>query len=214
MKNKIILFSLLVIAAFCSCNKDTFHNTADKVGISKVTHYVVLKLKGDAIMSVVAAGSFTDPGVDATENGATAQYTTSGTVDVNTPGLYILTYSAVNKDGFSSSISRTVVVIAGHENPGVDISGSYAYVGSSTYTSTVTKVAEGVYTTDNCWSGATVIPCIFVCLDGANITMPPQPTAYGELSGTGTLNGTGHLIYVVSIPAVGINHSSRNWQKQ
>ncbi|HMH32444.1 MAG TPA: immunoglobulin-like domain-containing protein [Puia sp.] len=214
MKNKIILLSFLVIAAFCSCNKDTFHNTADKVGISKVTHYVVLKLKGEGIVSVVAGGSFTDPGADATENGATAQYSTSGSVDVNTPGLYILTYSAVNKDGFSSSVSRTVVVIAGHENPGVDISGSYAYVGSSTYTSTVTKVAEGVYTTDNCWSGATVIPCIFVCLDGANITMPSQATAFGELSGTGTLDVTGHLIYVVSIPAQGINNSSRNWQKQ
>jgi len=153
MKNKIILFSVLVMAAFNSCNKDTVHNTADHVGISKVTHYVVLKLKGESIMSVVTGGSFADPGADATENGETAQYSTSGSVDVSTPGLYILTYSAVNKDGFSSSVSRTVVVIAAHEDPGVDISGSYDYVGSSTYSSTVTKVAEGVYTTDNCWSG-------------------------------------------------------------
>jgi Domain of unknown function (DUF5011) len=213
MKNKIILFSLLVIAAFCSCNKDTVQNSATQVGISKVTHYVVLKLDGPGIMSVVLGEAFTDPGVEATENGVKADYSTAGTVDVNAEGIYVLNYSSVNKDGFSSSVSRTVVVIATHEDPGVDISGSYAYVGSSTYTSTITKVAEGVYTTDNVWSGATIIPSILVCLDGNNITMPAQSTAFGELDGTGTLDVTGKLDYVVNIPSQGINNSTRHWQK-
>ena len=214
MKYKIILFSLLVFCAFCSCNKDTFHNTDEQVGESKVTHYVVLKLQGPGIMSVVKGDTFTDPGVDATENGATVPYTVAGSVDTGTPGLYVLTYSAVNKDGFSSSVSRTVVVIPAHEAADLDISGQYSYIGSTTYTSTVTKQAEGVYSTDNCWSGATVIPIIFVCLDGATIDIPAQATAYGELSGSGTLSPTGALTYVVSIPSQGINNSNRHWQKQ
>ena len=177
-------------------------NTADQVGISKVTHYVVLTLKGDPIMSVVKGEPFTDPGADALENGATTTYTVSGTVDNTTTGLYTLTYTAVNKDGFSSSVSRTVVVIPAHETPGVDISGSYDYVGSSTFTATIS------------WSGGTVIPVTFICLDGVAIDVPEQTTAYGPVFGTGTLNNTGKLVYIMSIPNFAISNSTRTWQKQ
>jgi hypothetical protein len=213
MKNKLALLSLLLMAVFSSCNKDSIVDNDKQVGESIVTYYVVLKLNGAAIMSVVKGSSFTDPGVEATENGVAVDYTTTGTVDINTAGLYVLTYTAVNKDGYSSSVSRTVVVIPANETPGVDISGTYNYVGSSTYTSTVVKVGEGVYSTDNCWSGATVIPCIFICLDGATIDIPSQNSAYGEIFGSGTLNSTGKLVYVVNIPLFGIVNSARNWQK-
>jgi hypothetical protein len=214
MKNKLWILFLLVTALF-ACNKDTFTNTADQVGISKVTYYVVLTLKGAPIESVVEGDTYTDPGVDAKANGETVEYTTTGSVDVNTPGLYTLNYSSVNKDGFASSVSRTVVVITAHETPGTDISGSYDYVGSSTYTSTITKVAEGVYTTDNFWSGGTIIPGTFVCLNGTNIIFPDQATAYGELTASsGTLSSTGKLVYDITIASQGIVNSLRNWQKQ
>ena len=213
MKKYVLIFSILTLIV-CSCNKDVTHNTADHVGISTVTHYVTLQLNGDDVMSVVKGETFTDPGVTATENGTTSTYRTSGTVDVNTVGIYVLTYTAVNKDGFSSSATRTVVVIPAHENAGVDVSGSYAYVGSSVYTATISKVAEGVYYTDNCWSGSFIIPCYFICIDGANLIMPPQSTPYGGLNGTGTLRPTGQLVYIVSLTDQGIENSTRNWQKQ
>ena len=214
MKYKIILFFLLAMTVFSSCNKHDIRQDDQYVGISKITYYVVLTLKGESIASVVQGDSYTDPGATATSNGADVTYTTDGTVDTNTPGLYVITYSAVNADGFASSISRTVVVIPAHENAGVDISGSYDYIGSSTFTSTIAKVAEGVYTTDNVWSGGTVIPAILVCLDGTNITIPTQATAYGVMDGSGLLNATGKLVYTVSIPSQGIIESHRNWQKQ
>lgn len=208
-----ILF-LLAIASFLSCNKNTVTENDQYVGISKITYYVVLTLKGDAIMSLVKGDSFTDPGVTSTANGSDVPYTTDGTVDTNTPGLYVLTYSAVNSDGYSSSVTRQVVVLDAHENPGVDISGSYDYVGSSTFTATITKVAEGVYTADNVWSGATVIPAVIVTLNGTDITIPNQLSGFGEMFGTGVLNGSGKLVYTVSIPAAGIDAVPRTWQKQ
>ncbi|MFI5154972.1 MAG: immunoglobulin-like domain-containing protein [Chitinophagales bacterium] len=212
MKNKLLILSLW-LAIFSACNKDSITANDKQVGESTVTYYVVLTLKGPDVMSVVKGTPFTDPGAEATENGVPVTYTTSGSVDVSTTGLYVLTYTSVNQDGYSSSVSRTVVVIASAPTPGVDISGTYNYVGSSSYASTVVKVAEGVYSTDNCWSGTTIIPCIFVCLDGATIDIPSQSSAYGEIFGDGTLSNTGKLVYVVSIPNFGISASSRNWQK-
>jgi hypothetical protein len=212
MKYKIFFLSLLV-ALVSACNKDTITQNDHQVGESTVTYYVVLTLNGQPTMSVVKGTSFTDPGVQATENGQPVNYTTTGSVDVSTSGLYVLTYSAVNQDGYASSISRNVVVIDAPPASDVDISGSYSYVGSSTYTSTVSMVAPGVYSTDNIWSGTIIIPCIFVCLDGATITIPQQSSAYGPIFGTGTLSNTGTLVYSVSIPNFGISGSNRTWQK-
>jgi hypothetical protein len=211
---KIILLSFLVVALFSSCNKNVINNTEDKVGVSTVTHYVTLELNGSAVMSIVKGESFTDPGVVAKEGDEEVTATVTGTVDPNTTGIYTITYTAVNKDGFPSSATRTVVVIPAHENDGSDISGQYAYIGSTTYTATITKVAEGVYSTDNCWSGSTIIPAILVCIDGENITVPEQTTAYGPFYGSATLDATGKLVYTVSIPNFGIFDSVRNWQKQ
>jgi len=213
MKYYRIFFLSLLIALVSACNKDTITQNDHQVGESTITYYVVLTLNGDATMSVVKGTTFTDPGAQATANGQPVNYTTSGTVDASTSGIYTLTYSATNQDGYSSSVSRTVVVIDAAPTPGVDISGSYSYVGSSTYTSTVSMVAPGVYSTDNCWSGATIIPVLFVCLDGTNITIPTQNTAYGPVFGTGMLDNTGKLVYNVSIPNFGISGSARTWQK-
>lgn len=212
---KYILPILVAFIAVTGCNKDdNFVDNDNYVGSSRVTYFAELTLNGDEYMSVVKGGTFTDPGAAATEKGQPITVTISGTVNTNQTGLYTLTYSAVNKDGFAATKSRTVVVISGHEVSGVDISGKYDYVGSSVYEATVTKVAEGLYTTDNCWSGATTIPCVFVTLDGATISVPEQTTAYGPMLGTGTLSATGLLTFSLSLPSQGISNSSRKWQKQ
>ena len=215
MKKFIPLFCSLLAVLFVACNKDEIHNTEDQVGISRVVQFAVLQMSGSEYMSVVKGSTFTDPGVKAFEGSNEIPVTVTGSVNTNETGLYILTYSATNTDGFSATTTRTVVVIASNELPDVDLSGKYDYVGSSTYTSTVTKVAEGTYTTDNAWNGVTIIPLVFVSLDGATISIPDQSTAYGAASGTGTYNGgTGKLVYTISIPSQGLNNINRNWQRQ
>lgn len=215
MKITSILFFLIAMATSFSCNKkDDFNYPPGKVGISKITYFALLSLSGDQYMSVVQGQSFTDPGCTATVNGASVPVTTSGSVDINTVGLYVVTYSAVNADGYAASTSRTVAVLPSAETAGVDISGSYYYVSTGANNSTVTKVAPGFYSTTNCWSSGTSIPILFICVDGANIIIPNQTTGYGPVEGTGSLTPGGALTYVVSLLAYGINNSARHWHLQ
>ena len=214
MKKFISLFFLVTII-FVACNKDDIHNTDEQVGISKVTHFPTFQVSGSKYVAVVQGSAYTEPGVKAFEGGTEIPVTITGTVNTNQPGLYIITYSATNKDNFSATVTRNVIVISAHESPGVDLSGKYDYVGSSTYTSTVTKVAEGTYTTDNAWSGLTVIPILFVSLNGTTISIPSQSTAFGTAFGTGTYTlATKRLVYTISIPSQGISNSNRTWQRQ
>jgi hypothetical protein len=214
MKKIIPLIVIIVGLGFSSCEKDEIHNTDTKIGISDVTVYPILTMAGDTYVSVVQGGTYTEAGVTAKEGTATINVTTSGSVNVNQPGLYVITYSATNKDGFAATTSRTVVVIPSHENPGINLAGKYDYVAGG-YTSSVIKVAEGVYTTDNSWNAATIIPIVFVSLDGLTISVPNQNTGYGPVFGTGTYNpATKRLVYTLSLPNYGISNSNRNWQRQ
>lgn len=205
---------LLFIAGMFSCKKDNFNYPKGTVGSSKITYFATFHLAGDPYLSIVQGDSYVDSGATATQNGATLPVTVTGTVDPSTVGIYTLNYSATNSDGFPASVSRTVAVLPSAELPGVDISGSYYYVSTGANTSTITKLAPGFYSTSNCWSAATTIPCLFLCVDGQNIIMPNQPTAYGELFGTGTLSGSGALTYIVSIPSQGLNDVPRKWHLQ
>ena len=75
------------------------------------TRPLVITLNGDNPITVECHTSFVDPGATAHKsNGDSVPVTTSGTVDVNTPGSYVLTYSAT--DGTNTvSVSRTVNVV-------------------------------------------------------------------------------------------------------
>ncbi len=76
----------------------------------------------------------------------------TGTVDSNTPGYYVINYSAVNSDGYSASASLGVVV--GDPDITTDISGDYIsdvdrtpeYYGPFTgLSASITKVAPGIF---------------------------------------------------------------------
>ena len=110
MKKFIPSFYFLLAVFFVACNKDDIHNTEDQVGISRVTHFAVLTLNGDRYTTIEVGGTFTDPGIQATEGGAPISYTTEGSVNTGEVGVYDITYTAVNKDGFPASLTRTVVV--------------------------------------------------------------------------------------------------------
>jgi hypothetical protein len=210
---KYILPILMVLFAVTGCNKkDNFVDNDQAVGSSKITYFALITMKGDEYMSVVQGDTYTDPGATATEKGAPISVTASGKVNTSVPGVYTITYSAINKDGFAATQTRTVVVLTAHETPGVDVSGSYKYVGGD-YTATVTKVAEGLYYMDNFY-GPTTIPCVFTTLNGTDIDIPNQATAFGPVIGTGTLSGTGKMTIKFDLPAVPIIGRVRTWQLQ
>ena len=102
--NKYFLIFLSVIFLM-SCEKDT-------EGLSSVTYYCDLELKGNSVELVALNGTYTEPGWDATEKGVdvSANVTVAGTVNASVAGLYTLTYSVKNVDGFAKSLTRRIIV--------------------------------------------------------------------------------------------------------
>lgn len=154
---KTFLFSLMLGMAaigLTSCNDDN-----DELTDSVLTYYVNLELQGDDFVQVPIGTAFIDPGCTATMNGqdVSSRIVISGLdeIDVNTAGLYTVTYSAVNDDGFSAEVSRTVAVC----DPSItaDISGTWVvqagshrlYNGAQTpysdYTVRIRKDAPGIF---------------------------------------------------------------------
>jgi len=182
MKKNILLFYSLVTLLIVACNKNDIHNTDEEVGISRVTHFPELTLKGDRYANVVLGSAFTDPGITAKEGSTDIMYTTTGSVNTNVPGVYILTYSAINKDGFPASITRTVTV---YSTDGVaaanDYSGTYLRTATG-FASSWTKLAPGVYLVTNP-GGASVGTSTSVIVfnsTGNNIHMPSQQISDGS----------------------------------
>lgn len=212
-----LLLSFVVLFSFVSCEKtEEINNTEDKVGISRVTRFPVFDMAGERYISLVKGGTFTDPGVTAKEGETDLQVNVSGAVDVNTVGVYDLVYSATNKDGFSSTVTRTIAVLPEPEQAGVNIAGRYSNVGAFNYTATVQKLAPGFYLVDNIWGGgsAAIIAAYIITTDGVNWELPVSTlTGYGRVQGTATINAAGDLTYIVSLLDLGISNSTRKWKK-
>jgi len=76
-----------------------------------------IALKGaPSVQLPCGSSSYTDPGVDATENGAPANVTitttgryTEGT-SISLPDVYDISYVAINKDGIPGAVVRTVTI--------------------------------------------------------------------------------------------------------
>ena len=98
----LIIASVFLLAA---CDKET-------EGLSRITYFCELDLKGDAMEFAPLGGTFTEPGWVASENGedVTDRVTITGTVNTNVAGLYRLVYSVDNTDGFPKTAVRQVVV--------------------------------------------------------------------------------------------------------
>ncbi len=206
---------LWILVFLFSCNKFTVTDTPTHVGISSVTYYVVFTINGPEVQSIVVGTPFTDPGAKAEENGQPAQYTTSGSVDINTVGFYPITYSAVNKDGYSSSVTRYVAVLPEAAQPGVDFTGTYTNVGTLALTADITKVAPGVFYTTNAWGGASafVLPMYFFSTDGVNITVPTQTSVGEVVDGTGTISNTGLIVWDLTLHDNPPLLRTKSWQK-
>ena len=148
---------------FTSCNDDE-----DQLTDSRLTYYVNLEMLGDAFVQVPIGTSYTDAGCTATMNGqdVTSRIVTSGidAINVNQAGLYTVTYSAINDDGFPASVSRTVAVC----DPSIttNIAGTWTtqagtqrvYKGTTItpfagYTCKITKVAPGIFSVSDFFAG-------------------------------------------------------------
>lgn len=217
MKRKYVFLLMVFVSMIASCSKDKIINTHDRVGISKVTYYANITLTGNSVISVIKGSAFVDPGVKADAGGTDVPVTTTGTVNTDEVGLYNLTYSATNADGYSSSSSRIVVVIPSAELPGVDLSGTYVAVpvGTTPGPAQISKIAAGVYYSTDIWTGGAVIPGYFICTDGSTVSVPFQNTAYGGmLTDTDGTYVNGLITWTVTLADQGPFTATKKWQKQ
>ena len=185
MKIKYLIAIFFTITAFAACNKDdNFNYAPGTVGISKIIYFPSVTINGDRLIILNEGDTYTEPGVVATLNGDSVQYTTTGQVNASVPGVYDLQYTAVNEQGYSASDWRTVVVI-GNDVADNDFSGTYKKVLPTVgVTSTWTKIGNGVYTVENPGGSAGIgLTATAVNYTGNEIKIPHQISPdFGEVS--------------------------------
>lgn len=182
MNISIKIIFLLSLAVLSGCKKENdFDYALDTVGSSRVTYFPLLTVKGAAFVAVPVGTAFVEPGVSAKEGTSTIPVTTTGTVNSNVAGVYQLNYSAVNKDGFPATGSRTVAVYATDAIAAAnDFSGNYAR-STNASVSTWTKIAPGVYTVFNPGGApGTSVTVIAINPTGFVIDIPSQKIGDGS----------------------------------
>lgn len=193
-KNIVLVF---IAAILFSCNKkDDFNYPEGTVGISKITYFPILTKEGSDYIVVAVGGTYTEPGVTAKEGSADLTVITSGSVDTNTPGVYQLTYSAVNKDGFSAFAKRIVVVNSTDATAATnDLSGSYLRAATGVL-AIWTKLAPGVYLVANPGGAASGAGLQVIAFNstGFNVEIPSQ------ISSDGNTSSSTNFTYINGIP--------------
>jgi len=114
-KNITFTFLAISLLAMVSCEKKY-----DTDGLSRLTYYPIFTMAGDPVVVLSVGDAFTDPGVTAEANGAQIDVASSVLGDyfgnsgdaVNTDAAdrYVITYSAVNSDGYAGTTERVVYV--------------------------------------------------------------------------------------------------------
>lgn len=185
MRNK-YYFLILAFVIISACNKEKINNTDTKVGISRVTFFPSLTLNGSDYVAVNMGDTYTDPGATATVGGADVPVTIDGTVDINEPGVYAITYSAKNSDGFSASARRFVVVYSTSDDAAAnDLSGDYARTSNGSI-ATWTKIGPGVYKIFNPGGApGTNLTVIAINPTGFTVEIPEQVSSDGSITSSG-----------------------------
>jgi Domain of unknown function (DUF5011) len=188
MKKLIILIlAIAPVLYFSACKKKY---TTDSVTEKTVKpHYPTITLNGPQFISVpVGAGTYSDQGASGLDDNTNL---TSGltpepySVDLTTPGFYTVIYKFKNSDGYAADMTRFILV--------TDVSNTLDYSGEYVRTTgtptNITKVAKGLYKTDNVGGvGANGVPnpaflddVYFGQIDDTTLVFPEQPTIFGTL---------------------------------
>ena len=160
---------------------------------SRITYYADVKVKGEAVMSVTQGQTFTDPGAISLINGESVPYTTSGTVNTSTVGVYKLNYETINEDGFPASATRTVVVVS--NQPSIyNFEGNWRR--SATGNAVIVRVSDRQYTHSNAGGvdGDNALKVTFYNLDDVNLYIPFTPNASKTGISVESVLGSGKII--------------------
>ncbi len=157
---------------------------------SRVTEYAEFEVTGGPYVYWEQGEAFTEPGVVAIAGGETLEVQIDGTVDVNTPGVYVLTYSSVNADGFAATTTRFVAVGNTDVAFNRDLSGLYL-THNTGRENTVTQIIPGFYLNSDTLPNNS-ISAFMVDLGNGQLILPPQSSRFGTVFADPLLDpGTG-----------------------
>lgn len=193
MKAKLIKIYLIALTCIlASCQKESTDNISKVVKVS----YPTINLKGpaaDSIVFVPVGGSYSESGATLIDDisGASSDLPAgSNDIDLSTPGVYTVLYTAANANGFETTKARVVVVY----NPAVspeDFTGSYAHNNGRVVS--VTQLSPRLFMCDDLYGTFSIpIPLYFVDFgDGLYIPQQSIDASLGvEVHGEGEKTGT------------------------
>lgn len=166
------IFLVAVTLFLLSCEKE-----GDSYNISQET--IFPSFEYERVVPLVIGEAYT-PGAEVKEGETVLEYDISGTFDNTTPGIYPITYSAVNSDGYPSSVTQIVAVYDPAIIP-TDVSGNIVDLNNASRTATISLV-EG---TTNIFFGSDmgfggVFPLYFQMNgDVASVVNQEFPPAFG-----------------------------------
>lgn len=213
---KILYLSLGIALLFSSCEKDS-------LGVSTVTTYPTVEVLGDQAMTIAVGGTYTESGCIAMEGpeDITSRVVVTGSVDPTTPGVYTITYTVANKDGFTAFNRRYVGVIDATA-AAMDLSGVYKRNAGALGLATVKKTTyPGLYINNNPGGIAILgdfsnqINLYMFHWTATKVGAPSQTTVAGEfacVSGTYTAGSPSKYVWTCINPGYGA--SARTFIKQ
>ena len=144
---------------------------------STITEFAEFEMTGGTYVYVEEGTPFVEPGIAALAGGESLEVETSGTVDENTPGVYVLTYSAVNADGFPATATRYVAVGNSEVALNRNLSGTYL---TGTRANTLTQIAPGFYLNSDTLPNNS-IQVFMADLGNGQLIIPPQSSRFGTV---------------------------------
>lgn len=145
---------------------------------SQVTEYAEFEVTGGQYVYWQVGEAFVEPGVVALAGENELEVQVDGSVDVNTPGVYPLTYSAVNADGFAATTVRFVAVGDKSVAFNRDLSGTY--VESRGRENVVSQIQPGFYLNSDTLPFNS-ISVFMVDLGNGQIVIPTQQSRFGSI---------------------------------
>lgn len=211
MKKLLIIFFLATVAMTgCKKDKDTVSKTVD-------VSYPTINLKGDKYISIPVGGSYTDEGATGIDDISGAQtdiMAESSTLDASTPGLYYMSYSAKNANGYITHVGRYIAVTDYADD--IPLEGIYERT-TNGITVNLTRVAKGLYMTDDMGGAGLPDAGYFAVIDDSTIDFGPQlsESLGTEISGSGgSLSVTAtDTSYSYALDAPGYGTQSRTFVK-
>jgi hypothetical protein len=196
---KIFYFLLAIIAV--SCTDISTDN------VSKVTNYPLMTLNGERTVILNQGDTYTELGAVSMAGIEGLPVTITGTVNTSIPDVYKLTYTSVNIDGFTATLTRAVVILSTAPSA-INLQGTFARNGTNL--NNVTQISDRKYVCDNATGFTNGSPdnltLIFYNVDDIKIYAPYQEnassTGISAESNVGTIADKDHFSWVIYASAV------------